>query len=166
MRLKNFRIEKIVITSGVPQCDRQRIPIVGRILESIFGRRPQQMLARSNIRDFGTSIGKPLGFRITLRRGLQDHMRILLMATNNRINSTSIGQENTVSFGITNHLLLPNQEANIEEGIIGFNVNVVFRRPGARVAIRNRNPRRLPRRMNITREEMVEFLNNLGTTIL
>ena len=164
---KQLFIKKIIITSGIPKCEKTIFHLVKPVFKRIFLRDPTESLAKTNIREFGTSQGKPLGYMLTFRKNPVDLLKKILVAVKNTLPYTSVGMVNTVSFGITSHLAFPGQKISLYEGIVGFNVNVVFTYPGSRVIFRRRDRlKRLPNKIKVTRDEMITYFNNLKVSFV
>jgi large subunit ribosomal protein L5 len=108
-----------------------------------------------------------LGTCVTLRgKEAVEVLRRLLGAIDNRLKESQI-DKNNFSFGIHEYINIPGMKYIREIGIKGFNVTVVFERPGVRVKRRKIKMGRVPSKQHVTKEEIIEFMkNNFKTEII
>ncbi len=85
-------------------------------------------------------------------------MKRLLEAVDNKLKESSISA-NTASFGINEYIDISGVKYDPNIGMLGMNVNMSFKRKGARVALRKRKPGNIPKKHKIvTKEEIKKYL--------
>ena len=72
--------------------------------------------------------------------------------------------KNNFSFGIPEYINIPGMKYARDIGIRGFNVTVVFERPGVRVKRRKIKPGRVPAKQHVLPEEIIEFMKKTFKT--
>ena len=68
--------------------------------------------------------------------------------------------ENHFSFGIKEYIEIPGTEYQRDIGIRGFNVTVVFARPGMRVKIKKIKSGKVSKKQYVPREEIIKFMED------
>ena len=76
-------------------------------------------------------------------------------------------QDNFFSFGIHEYIEIPGVEYIREVGIMGFEITAVFARPGKHVEVRKVKRGKRPKRLKVTKEEIIAYLETkFNTTIV
>jgi len=151
------KISKVVLSAGATGADLQK---AHKLLEILSGGKAQIIKAgpKRRIPELGVKPGLELGARVTLRgKKALELLRRLLGAVENNIPSKNI-TENHFSFGIDEYIDIPDMEYVREIGIRGFNTTVVFERAGLRVKKKKIKQGRLPKRQNVTSEEIMKYM--------
>jgi large subunit ribosomal protein L5 len=155
-KMHELEIEKMVLNCGGIEDKLERSI---KLLEIITKRKIQVMKSTKRIPDFGISPGKKSGCKVTLRD--RDEIMTLLKrffaALDNTIKSRQI-VNNHFSFGIKEYIEIPGLEYNRDIGILGFEVDLSFSRKGKRVKLRKIKQGKYPKRQDVTREEILNFL--------
>ena len=155
-KMHELEIEKMVLNCGGIEDKLERSI---KLLEIITKRKIQVMKSTKRIPDFGISPGKKSGCNVTLRD--RDEIMTLLKrffaALDNTIKSRQI-VNNHFSFGIKEYIEIPGLEYNRDIGILGFEVDLSFSRKGKRVKLRKIKQGKYPKRQDVTREEILNFL--------
>lgn len=155
-KMHELEIEKMVLNCGGIEDKLERSI---KLLEIITKRKIQVMKSTKRIPDFGISPGKKSGCKVTLRD--RDEIMTLLKrffaAIDNTIKSRQI-VNNHFSFGIKEYIEIPGLEYNRDIGILGFEVDLSFSRKGKRVKLRKIKQGKYPKRQDVTREEILNFL--------
>lgn len=129
-----------------------------RLLKVITGMEPKRIASKKRIPSFGVRPGLETGAKVTLRRErIAPVLKRLLQAENNEIKEGSF-KNNHFSFGIHEYIEIPGLDYQREIGILGLNVTVDFARPGKRVIRKKIKQGRFPRRQEVTREEIIEYM--------
>lgn len=154
-RKKEFKIEKVVLSvAGTAEKLEKGV----RLLKIISGMEPKKTISNKRIPSLGVRPGLETGAKVTLRRGkIAPVLKRLLLAENNEISEKSI-KSNHFSFGIHEYIEIPEMEYQRDIGILGLNVTVDFIRPGKRVSIRKIKRGKIPRRQDVTKEEIIEYM--------
>ena len=155
--MRRTRISKVVLSSGATDTNLEKS---AKLLEIIGEMKPQIIKAgpRKRIPSFGVRPGLPLGTRITLRdeKALKI-LKKLLGAIDNRLNKKQVN-DNHFSFGIKEYIEIPGIEYVREIGIRGFNVTVVFEKPGLRVKKKKIKKGKFPKRQEVLKDEIIKFM--------
>jgi len=163
MRL--IRLEKVVLSCGATGSDLEKAQ---KLLEFLTNKKAQIMKAgpKRRIPAFSVKPGMALGVMVTLRdEQASEILAKLLGAIGNELDESQIA-ENAFSFGIHEYIEIPGVEYQREIGIRGLNVTAVFTRAGMRVKKRKIKTGKVPRRQNITPEEIITYMEeNFNTEI-
>jgi len=168
---KNFMrriiLDKVTVNIGLGESG-ERLQKAYQLLQDLTGAKPVYTKARKSIREFGVRKGAPIGVKVTLRgEKAVEFLKKALAAVNYRIKASSFDDYGNVSFGITEHVLIPGTRYDPEVGIFGMDVVLTLIRPGYRVMRRRRKYTRIPKRHRVTKEEAMEFLKqNFNVTII
>lgn len=152
---RQIKIEKILLSAGAVDKELEKSK---RLLEFISGRKAQLIASQKRIPSFGVRPGLEVGVRITIRgKEMTVLLRRLLGALDNQLKSKQISP-NHFSFGIHEYIDIPGMEYQRDIGIKGFNVTVVFIRQGVRVARKKIKMGSLPKKQQISPEEIIKFM--------
>jgi large subunit ribosomal protein L5 len=158
--MRAFEIKKIILSSGATEVGLEK---AHKLLEIISKRKAQIIKSgpRRRIPAFGVKPNMPLGTSVTVRgkEGLE-LLKRFLGAIDNQLKESQV-DENTFSFGIKEYIDIPDMEYIREIGIRGFNVSVVFERKGLRVKKRKIKRGKIPKKQNITKEEIISFMKGI-----
>ncbi len=152
-------IKRVVLSAGATETDLDRAV---KLLELISERKSQVIKSgpRKRIPAFGVKPNMPLGTCVTVRgKEAIELLKKLLGAIDNTLKEKQI-QENLVSFGIDEYINIPGMKYVREIGIRGFNVTIVFERPGVRVKKRKIKRGKLPRKQHVTKKEIIDFMKD------
>ena len=161
-----IEIEKMVINCGATD---EKLEKSIRLLKMIAGdRKIYQISSTRRIPAFGISPGKKSGCKVTIRDKdkIIDLLKRFFAALDNEISGKKI-VENHLSFGVQEYIEIPGLEYDRDIGILGFETSVVFKRKGKRVKIKKIKQGKYPKKQNVTKEEIIEFLNkHVGVEII
>jgi len=159
--MRKMKIEKIILSAGATGQDLEK---ARKLLEMISKKKAQIIASQKRIPDFDVRPGLEVGTRATLRgKEATDLLRRLLGALDNKIKFKQIS-DNHFSFGIKEYIEIPGTEYQRDIGIRGFNVTVVFVRPGARVQRKKIKSGRLPARQHVSKEEIKRYMEEVYKT--
>ena len=160
------KIARVVLSAGAVDKDLEKAK---KLLELISEKKAQitKSGSRARIPAFGVKPKMDLGTNVTLRnKDAIDVLRKLLGAIDNQLKVSQI-DKNNFSFGIPEYINIPGMKYVRDIGIRGFNVTIVFERPGVRVKKRKIKPGTLPSRQHVTPEEIIEYMkNNFKTEVV
>ena len=161
--MRSFKIEKIILSSGATGQDLEK---AAKLLSFLTGKKPEIIASKRRIPDFDVSPGLEVGTRVTLRgEEALALLRKLLGAIDNTILAKQVS-DNHFSFGIKEYIEIPGIEYQREIGIRGFNITVVFSRPGLRVKRKKIKSGNIPKRHYIKKEEIIRYMEeNFNTKI-
>ncbi|MBT4135761.1 50S ribosomal protein L5 [archaeon] len=154
--MTEIEIEKMIIHCGGTE-DKHEKSV--KLIEMITGGKVYVIKSTRRIPAFGISPGKKSGAKITLRdkEKIKDLIRRILVAVDNTISNKKI-TTNQVCFGVPEYIEIPGLEYNRDIGILGFEVMLVFKRKGKRVKIRKIKRGSYPKKQDVTKEEIKEYL--------
>ncbi|WP_026068918.1 50S ribosomal protein L5 [Methanomassiliicoccus luminyensis] len=152
------RIEKVVINIGVGEAG-ERLNKAQKVLSMVAKQKPVITTAKVTNRDLGVRHGMPIGCKVTLRgETAEGFLRKALAIRDNRVASYSFDPQGNLSFGISDYTDFEGMKYDPEIGIFGMDVNVVFKRPGYRVAKRRIMAKTVPKEHRMTRAEAIGFM--------
>lgn len=166
--MKKIRLEKVTVNIGVGEAG-ERLQKAYQLLQELTSAKPVYTIAKKSIREFGVRKGAPIGVKVTLRgQKAIEFLNKVLAAVGHRIKSSSFDNYGNVSFGISEHVLIPGTRYDPEIGIFGMDIAITLARPGYRVMRRKRKNAHVPKRhRTISKEEAMEFLKqNFNVTII
>lgn len=152
------RVEKLVVNIGVGEAG-EKLAKAEKVLMMITKHKAIRTISKTTNKDLGIRWGMPLGCKVTLRKkAAEEFLKQAFYVKDNKIASYSFDPNGNFSFGITDFTDFPGQKYNPEIGIFGMDVSVVVARPGRRVSIRDRAPRKIPHSHRLTRKETIDWL--------
>ncbi len=166
--MRKPRIAKVTVNIGVGQSG-ERLQKAATLLEQLTGQKPVFRRAKRTIRGFGIRKGENIAVMVTLRgQHAIEFLKRALEAVGWRIKTSSFDDYGNVSFGITEHILIPGTTYDPEMGVFGMDIAITLERPGYRIMRRRRcRKKRVPRRHRVSKEEAIVFLSKeLGVQIV
>ena len=126
-------IQKVTINISVGQSG-EPLERAAKVLEELTGQKPVKRKAKQTIRDFGIRQGEPIACVVTLRREKAvKFLKRTLQAVDNKISSSCFDKNGNFSFGIKEHIGIPDTKYRPEIGIFGMDISVAIDRAGYRV---------------------------------
>ena len=162
--MEEIEIEKIVLSIGAVGDDLDKAV---KLLNIISGINAVKTKSRKRIPAFDVRPGLEIGCKVTLRgKKYVALLKRLLESVGNQLKEKQI-EPNGFSFGIPEYIEIPEMEYQRDIGMIGLNVTVVFTREGARTGIRKIKKGKIPKRQQVSQEEIIKFMKlNFKTEIL
>ena len=159
--MRKIKIEKVLLSSGATGDDLAKAK---KLLEFVSGKKAQIQTSQKRIPEFDVRPGLEVGTRVTLRgEEAITLLRRLLGALDNEIKKKQVS-ENHFSFGIKEYIEIPGIEYQRDIGIRGFNVTVVFIRPGVRVKLKKIKRGKLPKKQFISKDEIINYMKEAFKT--
>lgn len=156
--MKEIEVGKVVLNIGVGEGGR-KLSNAEDILQGIAGQETARTYAKGTNQTFAVREGSPIGCKVTLRGGSAvDTLEELLEVKGRELKESSFDESGNFSFGIDEHIEIPQMEYNPDVGIFGMDVSVNLRRSGFRVKNRRRQSRSIPESHRINKEEAIEFV--------
>lgn len=156
--MREIRIEKVTLNIGVGEGG-DKLAKAERVLESITGRKPARTQAKQTIREWGVKKGEFIGSKITLRgEEATKILKRLFNAVERRLSKKCFDGKGNFAFGVKEHIDISGISYDPEIGIFGIDVCVTLQRPGYRVRRRRRQPKAIPKRHSIAKEEAINFI--------
>lgn len=158
--MRTINIDKVVLGIGGTGDDLEK---GFQLLKIITGRTPKKTKSRKRIPSLGVRPNLEVGAIVTIRNKPEEVLKRMLSARDNILNEKNV-DKNNFSFGIKEYIEIPGIEYQREIGIRGFDVTVTFSRAGRRVKLKKIKKGKLPEKQNITKEEIIKFMeDNFGT---
>ena len=146
-----------MLSSGATAGDLEKAK---RLLELLSEMKAQVIASRKRIPDLGVRPGLEVGTRVTLRgKKATELLKRLLGALDNTLKNKQVA-DNHFSFGIREYIEIPEIEYQREIGIRGFDVTVVFARPGFRVKRKKAKQGKLPHKQFVKKDEIIKFMED------
>ncbi len=154
--MQQIEIEKMVLNCGGIE---DKFEKSVKLLEMITKRKVNIRKSHKRIPTFNISPGKKSGCRVTIRdkNEIITLLKRFFAAIDNKISKKQVA-ENHFALGIKEYIEIPGLEYNREIGILGFEIDVSFKRKGKRVKLRKIKKGKYPKRQAVTKEEIIEFL--------
>jgi len=162
-KMRDIKIEKVVLNIGGVG-DKLEKGVI--LLKTLTNKKPVKVAATKRIPTWKVRPGLEVGTKVTLRgKEAEELLKRLLPSIENTLKARQI-QDNFISFGIAEYIEIPEMEYIREVGIMGFEVTVVFTRPGKRVE-RKKAKSGNAKRQIVKAEEIKEIMKTkFDTTIL
>ena len=156
--MKKISITKVVLNMGI---GKSGDPIeIGKIaLEQITGKKPNSRNAKKTLRDWGVRKGEPIGVAVTVRGDdATKLLKKLLVTKDNQVKESAFDNEGNLSFGIKEHIDIPEIKYDPKIGILGLEVSVSLERPGFNIKLRSNRKTKIGKKHRITKNETIKFL--------
>ena len=164
--MKKITLSKVVLNMGVGKSG-DAIEIAKRALEQISGKKPSANNAKETQRDWGVRKGEPIGVSVTIRgNDAVQLLKRLLDAKGNIINGKSFDEFGNYSFGVKEHIDIPDVKYDPEIGILGLGVSVALTRPGYNIRTRSKHKAKVGKSHVIKSSEAKDYLvKEFGVTV-
>ena len=164
--MKKISLEKVVLNMGVGKSG-DVINIARKALDQISGKKSSARNAKETQRDWGVRKGEPIGAAVTVRGddaiGL---LKRLLEAKGNTVNGKSFDNFGNFSFGIKEHIDIPDVKYDPQIGILGLGISITLTRPGYGIRTRSKHKARVGKTHIISSKEAKEYLTKeFGVTV-
>ena len=155
--MKKISIAKVVLNMGIGKSG-DPIEIGKKALEQITGKKPNARNAKKAQRDWGVRKGEPIGIAVTVRGDdATELLKRLLIAKDNQIEERIFDNEGNLSFGLKEHIDIPEIKYDPKIGILGLDVSVSLVRPGFSIKLRSKHKARVGKNHRITKDDAIKF---------
>jgi len=164
--MKRITLEKVVLNMGVGKSG-DVIEVAKRALEQISGKKPSTRNARETQRDWGVRKGEPIGVAVTIRgEDAKVLLKRLLQAKGNTVNGRSFDNFGNFSFGINEHIDIPDVKYEPSIGILGLGISIALTRPGYGIRKRSKHKASVGKSHVISNQEAKDYLvKEFGVTV-
>lgn len=164
--MKQIRLEKVVLNMGVGKSG-DVIDIAKRALDQISGKKSCARNAKETQRDWGIRKGEPIGAAVTVRgEDAKALLKRLLEAKGNTVNGKSFDNFGNYSFGIKEHIDIPDVKYDPQIGILGLGISVTLSRPGYSIRNRSKHKASVGKTHIIKNQEAKDYLvKEFGVTV-
>jgi len=155
--MREIRIGKVTLNMGCGG-DKAKMEKAGKLLTMLTNRKPIATLSKRRS-TFGTTKGKPVGMKVTLRgKQAEDMLRLALTGVENKLKSGQFDKSGNFSFGIKEYIDMSDVKYSHEIGMLGFDVTVTLERPGFCIKKRGIRQSEIGGGHKITPEEAMQWL--------
>ncbi|HUY01327.1 MAG TPA: 50S ribosomal protein L5 [Candidatus Deferrimicrobium sp.] len=157
--MKQLKIKKVTVHMGVGASG-ERLEKAISVLESLTNQTPVKLLAKKTIRDFGIRKREPITAKVTLR-GIKamEFLKRALSVVENKLKYSSIDEYGNISFGIKEHIEMPDTAYEPALGIFGLDITINVEHPGFRIARRRKYKCKVPKQHRVDKLETMILLN-------
>ncbi|TFF98113.1 MAG: 50S ribosomal protein L5 [Promethearchaeota archaeon] len=153
------KISKVTVNMAVGASG-ERLSNAMAILESITGQLPVQCNAKKTIREFGIRKNEPIAAKVTLRgEKASKFLQKAFDVMDHKLKYSSFDKLGNVSFGIKEHIELPETEYDPNLGIFGMDISITVERPGARIKRRHIYQSKIHKNHALDRLESIIYFN-------
>ena len=165
--MKKISLEKVVLNMGIGKSG-DIIDIAKKALEQISGKKPSTRNAKETQREWGVRKGEPIGVAVTIRgNDAVVLLKRLLEAKGNSVNGRAFDNFGNYSFGINEHIDIPDVKYDPQIGILGLGISVTLTRPGYSIRKRSKHKASVGKSHVITKQEAKDYLaKEYGVTIV
>lgn len=149
--MRRIFVEKVVLNIGCGG-DVQKIERAYKLLQKLTNRKPVITYSRKRS-TFGIPKGRPIGVKVTLRKKEAVEFLKKVFKAIDKLSTKSFDDWGNFSFGIAEYIDIPGVKYDPEIGMLGMDVCVCLRRPGA--YLKNG---KLSRKQRVRKEEAIEFI--------
>ena len=156
--MKKISITKVVLNMGIGKSG-DPIEIGKKALEQITGKKPNSRNAKKTLRDWGVRKGEPIGVAVTVRGDdATKLLKKLLVTKDNQIKDSAFDNEGNLSFGIKEHIDIPEIKYDPKIGILGLEVSITLGRPGFNIKLRSLHKAKIGKNHRIRKNDAIKFL--------
>ena len=156
--MKKISIAKIVLNMGIGKSG-EPIDLGKKALEQITGKKPNARNAKKSQRDWGVRKGEPIGVAVTVRGDDANKLiKKLLVAKDNQVKESAFDDEGNLSFGIKEHIDIPEIKYDPKIGILGLEVSIALTRPGFNIKLRSLRKAKVGKNHRIRKNDTIKFL--------
>jgi len=156
--MKKISLAKVVLNMGIGKSG-EPIEIGKKTLIQITGKKPNARNAKKTLRDWGVRKGEPIGVAVTVRGDdATKLLKKLLVAKDNQVKESAFDNEGNLSFGIKEHIDIPEIKYDPKIGILGLEISVSLSRPGFNVKLRSTRKTKIGKNHRISKNDAIKFL--------
>ena len=144
------------------------IEIAKKALDQISGKKSCAREAKETQRDWGIRKGEPIGVAVTIRgEDAKALLKRLFEAKGNQLNGKAFDNFGNYSFGIREHIDIPQVKYDPQIGILGLGISVTLTRPGYGIRKRSKHKASVGKKHIIKSQEAKDYLTKeFGVTIV
>jgi len=155
--MKKIFLNKVVLNMGVGKSG-DPIETGKKTLVQITGKKPNARNAKKAQRDWGVRKNEPIGIAVTVRGDdATELLKKLLETKDNQIGKKALDNEGNFSFGIKEHIDIPEIKYDPKIGILGLEVSISLARPGFNIKY-NKRKAKVGKNHRITKNDAIKFL--------
>jgi large subunit ribosomal protein L5 len=154
--MRNIRIEKITVNIGCGDSG-EKLDKAKTLLEELTNKKI--VITRTKRRTtFGMAKNRPIGCKVTIRgKDAKEFLKRALEAVDKKLPRNVFDSSGNFSFGIKEHIDIPDVRYDPSIGIFGMDVSITLERPGFRVK-RKKISSKVGKKHLIKPEEAIEWV--------
>lgn len=162
--MRKIRIAKITLNVGAGK-DENMLKKGIILLQKLSPLTPVKTVAKKRIPAWGLRPGLTIGCKVTIRKDAEKLLKGILAAKGNVLSRKCFDQNGNFSFGVPEYIDIEGLEYDPELKIMGLEVAVTLERPGFRVKHRAIKTGSIGKAHQVSIEEAVNFIKNLGVEV-
>lgn len=164
--MQQVRIEKVTLNIGAGK-DQAKLDKGMLLIKAITGIEPVKTVTNKRIPGWGLRPGLPIGCKLTLRKSQAvEILKRLFDAKDKKLEESQFDENGNISFGIHEYIDIPGVAYDPKIGIMGLQVCISLERPGFRIKRRRLEPKKIPDKHQISKEEAIKFVkDNFSVTV-
>lgn len=158
--MKKIAVEKVTLNIGVGKSS-DKLEKGTKLIKKIVGITPVRTYTNKRIPTWGIRPGLAIGCKITLRdKKAMEIIPKLLQARENKLTERQFDNQGNISFGIPEYIDIPGVDYDPDIGVMGLQVCITLRRPGFRIKQRKVQPKKIPQRHRIVKDDSIGFMKD------
>lgn len=165
--MKNPHIVKCVVNIGVGKGG-EELRKARKVIEMVTGQEPVDTISKITNADLDVREDQPVGTKVTLRgTKAYEFLKEAFWVKEDMILEDSFDEYGNFSFGISDYTDFKGKSYNPNIGIFGMDISVELARKGQRVKRRVKQPKRIPDKHRLTKQEGIDFVEKaFGVEVL
>ena len=165
-KMQAVRIEKVTLNIGAGK-DTAKLDKGVLLIKAITGINPVKTVTNKRIPGWGLRPGLPIGCKLTLRKEKAlEILKRLLDAKDKQLKESQFDEQGNISFGIHEYIDIPGVAYDPKIGIMGLQVCISLERLGFRIKRRRLEPKKVPKKHQLSKEEAIKFMQaNFGVIV-
>jgi large subunit ribosomal protein L5 len=154
-------IDKVVINIGVGESG-EKLQKAYKVLEGLTEQKPVILTAKKSIKEWNVRAKQTIATKVTLRgEKALNFLKRALVPYDNRILIKVFDNKGNFSFGIDEHIKIPEVKYDPDLGIFGFNIAVKIARPGFRITSRKKDRRKIGSHHYVSKDEAMYYMSKI-----
>src|SRR3989344_7083065 len=162
--MKGISIEKITLNIGAGK-NEDALKKGMKLLHKITSTKPVETKTKKRIPGWALRPGLATGCKVTIRKGCPELLSRLVAAKDNTLAKNNFDNQGNFSFGVPEYIDIKGLEYDPDLRIMGLEVAVTLERPGFRVKKRTVKTSPLGREHQISKDEAISFVQQLGVEV-
>lgn len=163
-KMKEVRIEKITLNIGAGK-NEELLKKGLKLLQKITSSKPVETKTKKRIPGWALRPGLAIGCKVTVRKDCGQLLKRLAAAKDNILEQRNFDNQGNFSFGIPEYIDIAGLEYDPELRIMGLEAAVTLERPGFRVRKRTLKTAPVGKNHQISKEEAISFVQQLGIEV-
>jgi large subunit ribosomal protein L5 len=162
--MREIRIEKITLNVGSGK-DEDLLKRGLKLFQKLASNKPVKTITQKRIPGWGLRPGLAIGCKVTVRKDPEMLLKRLLAAKKNILSVKNFDNQGSFSFGVPEYIDIKGLDYDPELKIMGLEVAVTLTRPGYRVKQRRIKTVPVGKHHQVTKEEAICFVRELGVEV-